>query len=36
MSAVIEGIYSYQDRCRDDRQIPVVRLTRIPPSPPAG
>ncbi|MET0627020.1 MAG: nitroreductase/quinone reductase family protein [Acidimicrobiia bacterium] len=29
MSAVIPGIYGYQDRCRDTRQIPVVRLTRI-------
>jgi deazaflavin-dependent oxidoreductase (nitroreductase family) len=29
MSAVIPGIYRYQDRCRDLRQIPIVRLTRI-------
>ena len=29
MSAVIVGIYGYQDRCRDDRQIPIVRLDRI-------
>jgi deazaflavin-dependent oxidoreductase (nitroreductase family) len=29
MSAVIPGIYRYQDRCRELRQIPVVRLARI-------
>jgi F420H(2)-dependent quinone reductase len=29
MSREIEGLYSYQDRCRDSRQIPIVRLTRI-------
>ena len=28
MEAVIPGIYRYQDRCRDLRQIPIVRLTR--------
>jgi deazaflavin-dependent oxidoreductase (nitroreductase family) len=31
MSEVIQGIYGYQDRCRDDRQIPIVRLVRSPP-----
>jgi deazaflavin-dependent oxidoreductase (nitroreductase family) len=25
----IVGIYGYQDRCRETRQIPIVRLTRI-------
>jgi deazaflavin-dependent oxidoreductase (nitroreductase family) len=29
MSTVIPGIYRYQDRCRELRQIPIVRLTRI-------
>jgi deazaflavin-dependent oxidoreductase (nitroreductase family) len=29
MSKVIVGIYGYQDRCRDDRQIPIVSLDRI-------
>jgi deazaflavin-dependent oxidoreductase (nitroreductase family) len=29
MSAVIPGIYGYQDKCRETRQIPIVRLTRI-------
>jgi deazaflavin-dependent oxidoreductase (nitroreductase family) len=29
MSAVIVGMYGYQDRCRDHRQIPIVRLDRI-------
>jgi deazaflavin-dependent oxidoreductase (nitroreductase family) len=28
MDEVIPGIYGYQDRCRDQRQIPVVRLVR--------
>jgi deazaflavin-dependent oxidoreductase (nitroreductase family) len=28
MSAVIPGIYGYQDRCRNQRQIPIVRLQR--------
>jgi deazaflavin-dependent oxidoreductase (nitroreductase family) len=30
MSVVIVGLYQYQDRCRDRRQIPVVRLERLP------
>jgi deazaflavin-dependent oxidoreductase (nitroreductase family) len=30
MSEVILGLYEYQDRCRDHRQIPVVRLERLP------
>jgi deazaflavin-dependent oxidoreductase (nitroreductase family) len=29
MSEVIQGLYGYQDRCRDHRQIPVVRLQRL-------
>jgi deazaflavin-dependent oxidoreductase (nitroreductase family) len=29
MSEVIPGIYRYQDRCRDQRQIPIVRLRRV-------
>jgi len=28
MSEVIVGLYEYQDRCRDQRQIPIVRLER--------
>ena len=28
MNEVIQGLYGYQDRCRDQRQIPVVRLHR--------
>jgi deazaflavin-dependent oxidoreductase (nitroreductase family) len=28
MSGVIPGLYRYQDRCRDSRQIPVIRLER--------
>jgi deazaflavin-dependent oxidoreductase (nitroreductase family) len=28
MSREIPGIYSYQDRCREFRQIPIVRLVR--------
>jgi deazaflavin-dependent oxidoreductase (nitroreductase family) len=28
MDAVIPGIYGYQDRCRETRQIPIVRLVR--------
>ena len=28
MSEVIVGLYQYQDRCRDHRQIPIVRLRR--------
>ena len=28
MSEVITGLYSYQDRCRETRQIPVIRLRR--------
>ena len=27
MDAVIPGIHGYQDRCRETRQIPIVRLT---------
>jgi deazaflavin-dependent oxidoreductase (nitroreductase family) len=29
LSQEIKGLYEYQDRCRDSRQIPVVRLRRI-------
>jgi deazaflavin-dependent oxidoreductase (nitroreductase family) len=29
MAEVIPGIYGYQDRCRESRQIPIVRLERI-------
>jgi deazaflavin-dependent oxidoreductase (nitroreductase family) len=29
MNGEITGLYGYQDRCRDSRQIPVVRLRRI-------
>ena len=29
MSHEITGIYGYQDRCREQRQIPIVRLERI-------
>jgi len=29
LSEEITGLYEYQDRCRDTRQIPIVRLTRI-------
>jgi F420H(2)-dependent quinone reductase len=29
MSEEITGLYGYQDRCRDARQIPIVRLRRI-------
>jgi deazaflavin-dependent oxidoreductase (nitroreductase family) len=28
MDDVIPGIYGYQDRCRETRQIPIVRLAR--------
>jgi deazaflavin-dependent oxidoreductase (nitroreductase family) len=28
MEEVIPGMYGYQDRCRDQRQIPIVRLVR--------
>ena len=28
MSEVIIGLYGYQDRCRDNRQIPIIRLQR--------
>jgi deazaflavin-dependent oxidoreductase (nitroreductase family) len=28
MSEEITGLYGYQDRCRDSRQIPVVRIRR--------
>jgi deazaflavin-dependent oxidoreductase (nitroreductase family) len=28
MSEEITGLYSYQDKCRDTRQIPVIRLSR--------
>jgi deazaflavin-dependent oxidoreductase (nitroreductase family) len=30
LSQEIKGLYEYQDRCRDSRQIPVLRLRRIP------
>lgn len=29
MSKEITGLYGYQDRCRDSRQIPILRLRRI-------
>jgi deazaflavin-dependent oxidoreductase (nitroreductase family) len=29
MSEEITGLYGYQDRCRDSRQIPIIRLRRI-------
>jgi hypothetical protein len=29
MVEVIPGAYGYQDKCRDQQQIPVVRLQRI-------
>lgn len=29
MSEVIPGLYQYQDRCRETRQIPIVRLRRL-------
>jgi len=29
MSEVISGLYGYQDKCRDYRQIPIVSLDRI-------
>ncbi|MEO8695479.1 MAG: nitroreductase/quinone reductase family protein [Acidimicrobiales bacterium] len=29
MVEIIPGAYGYQDKCRDQRQIPVVRLQRI-------
>ncbi len=29
MNEVIPGAYGYQDRCRDQRQIPVVALQRV-------
>ena len=29
MSEVIDGLYRYQDRCRETRQIPIIRLERI-------
>jgi deazaflavin-dependent oxidoreductase (nitroreductase family) len=28
MSEVIPGLYGYQDKCRNQRQIPIVRLVR--------
>jgi deazaflavin-dependent oxidoreductase (nitroreductase family) len=28
MSREIPGLYGYQDRCRDSRQIPIIRLER--------
>jgi hypothetical protein len=28
LSEEITGLYEYQDRCRDSRQIPIVRLQR--------
>ena len=28
MSEEITGLYGYQDRCRDARQIPIIRLVR--------
>ncbi len=29
MNEVIHGLYGYQDRCRDRRQIPIVALERM-------
>jgi deazaflavin-dependent oxidoreductase (nitroreductase family) len=29
MAEVIQGMYGYQDRCRDQRQIPIVRLVHL-------
>ncbi|HVW40020.1 MAG TPA: nitroreductase/quinone reductase family protein [Amycolatopsis sp.] len=29
MSEEITGIYGYQDKCRDHRQIPIMRLRRV-------
>jgi deazaflavin-dependent oxidoreductase (nitroreductase family) len=29
MSEEIPGIYAYQDKCRDHRQIPIMRLRRV-------
>jgi deazaflavin-dependent oxidoreductase (nitroreductase family) len=29
LSEVIPGLYQYQDRCREHRQIPLVRLQRM-------
>ena len=29
LSEEITGLYDYQDRCRDSRQIPIIRLRRI-------
>ena len=29
LSEEIEGLYGYQDRCQDSRQIPIIRLQRI-------
>jgi deazaflavin-dependent oxidoreductase (nitroreductase family) len=29
MSEVIDGLYRYQDKCRDQRQIPIVSLDRL-------
>jgi deazaflavin-dependent oxidoreductase (nitroreductase family) len=29
LSEEITGLYGYQDRCRDSRQIPIIRLRRV-------
>lgn len=29
LQTLIPGLYEYQDRCRDHRQIPVIRLTPV-------
>jgi deazaflavin-dependent oxidoreductase (nitroreductase family) len=29
MSEVIDGLYRYQDKCRDQRQIPIISLDRL-------
>jgi deazaflavin-dependent oxidoreductase (nitroreductase family) len=29
MAEVIPGLYRYQDRCRNQRQIPIMRITRL-------
>jgi deazaflavin-dependent oxidoreductase (nitroreductase family) len=30
MNEVIPGMYGYQDRCAEHRQIPIIRLERLP------
>lgn len=31
LSQEITGLYGYQDRCREERQIPIIRLGRVDP-----